>query len=51
MRKNSSPTDPCGGTPPFVDSNWKTTGKRLFDVYCGGMTQSIEDHSRLSHCF
>ena len=33
-------------------ANWKIGhSKRLFDVYYGGMTQSIEEHSRLSHCF
>ena len=33
-------------------ANWKIGHlKRLFDVYYGGMTQSIEEHYRLSHCY
>ena len=33
-------------------ANWKIChSKRLFDIYYGGMTQSIEEHYRLSHCF
>ena len=32
--------------------NWKIDhSKRLFDVCYEGMTQSNEEHSRLSHCF
>ena len=46
MGKNSGPnTDPCG-TPALIGySKW------LVDIYYGGMTWSIEEHSRLSHCF
>ena len=33
-------------------ANWKIChSKRLFDICYGGMTQSIEEHSHLSHCF
>ena len=52
MRKGSGPnTDPCG-TPALIDNqleDWPF--KTIFDVYYGGMTQSVEEHSRLSHYF
>ena len=44
MRKKQWPnTDPCG-TPALIDS-------QLEDVYYGGMTQSIEKHSRTTLSF
>ena len=33
-------------------ANWKIGhSKRLFDVYYEGITQSVEEHCRLFHCF
>ena len=53
MRKNSGPnTDPFCGTQLLLIANWKIDhSKQLFDVYYGGMTQSIEEYSHLFHCF
>ena len=52
MRKNSGPnTDPYN-MPALIDSqleDWPF--KTNFDVYYEEMTQSIEEHYRLSHCF
>ena len=55
MRKNSGPNTDLCATLALIDSqlkNWPfKTSKRLFDVYYGEMTQSIEEHFRLPHCF
>ena len=52
MRKISGPnTDPCA-TPALIDSELEDYHSyRLFDVYYGGMIQSIREHSCLSIVF
>ena len=51
MRKNRGPNiDLCGAPALIVSQLEYCYLKQAFDVFYGGMTQSIEEDSRLFHC-
>ena len=52
MEKAVAPILPLAVCQLIVIANWKIGhSKQLFNVYYGGMIQSIEEHSRIFHCF